>query len=383
MRCNICNTELGVPLYEARSEQSLTSLCDLKPGRVRVWLCETCGHLRGEALPDEHHYYESEYRILLNHEDEDQIYEVQEERIIYRTDHQVATLLQKLNLPNGTRLLDYGCAKASTPRRLLSVRPDLQVYLFDVSSMYLDFWRRFVSEDRVAINHIPSAWLGTFNVVTSFFALEHIQKPQDTVRQIASLLTDDGVFYGIVPDTFGNIGDFVVLDHVNHFTDYSLYFLLRSAGFTDICIDASAHRGALVFTGRKVGRHSAQPDLAATLSACRKLAAYWTKVDDCLQEAEAIFKKRPSAIYGAGFYGAYIFSRLTEPSWVQCFLDTNPFLQGKTLFGLEILPPQQVPSPIRTLYIGLNPKIARSVVAHMEWLRGRNIDIVFLEEYEP
>lgn len=379
MHCNVCYTELGAPLYEAPSDQALTSLCELRPGRVRVWLCPTCGHLRGEALPDTRDYYESDYRILLDHDDEDQIYEVQGERIVYRTDHQVATLLAKLDLPEGTRLLDYGCAKASTPRRLLASRPDLQVHLFDVSAMYTRHWQQFLPEGRWAMHETPADWKGRFDVVTSFFALEHIPEPLDTVRRVAALLADDGVFYGIVPNTFDNVADFVVIDHVNHFTDCSLYSLLLSAGFTDIAIDASVHRGALVFTARKTGTASRQPDLTASLAASHQLAAYWAGLGDRIRAAEAAHAGQPAAIYGSGFYGAYIASLLGEPERVQCFLDASPFQQGKTLFGRAILPPSQLPDPVRLLYIGLNPKFARDTTAGMDWLRGRNLSLVYLD----
>jgi len=380
MHCNVCHTELGAPLYEAPSNQALTSLCELRPGRVRVWLCPTCGHLCGEALSDTRNYYESDYRILLNHDDEDQIYEVQGERIVYRTDHQITTLLAKLDLPEGARLLDYGCAKASTPHRLLTSRPDIQVHLFDVSAMYTRYWQKFLPEGRWALHDTPAHWRGSFDVVTSFFALEHIPDPLDTVRRIAALLADDGVFYGIVPDTFGNVADFVVIDHVNHFTRCSLYTLLRNADFTDIVIDASVHRGALVFTARKTGSVSPQPDLAANQAASNQLAAYWNNLGDRIRVAEATHAGLPSAIYGSGFYGAYIASMLEESERVQCFLDASPFQQGKSLFDRTVLPPQQLPDTVRLLYIGLNPNIARTTVARMDWMRGRDLTLVYLDE---
>lgn len=380
MRCNVCHTELGAPLYEALADHALTSLCEPRPGRVRVWLCPTCGHMRGDALPDTRDYYESNYRILLDRDDEDQIYEVQGERVVYRTDHQVATLLAKLNLQDGASVLDYGCAKASTPRRLLASRPDLHVHLFDVSAMYTRHWQQFLPEGRWAMHDTPTNWQGCFDVVTSFFALEHIPEPLVTVRQIAALLSYDGVFYGVVPDTFGNVADFVVIDHVNHFTDVSLHTLLRAAGFADIRIDASAHRGALVFTARKTGSATPRPALAPSLLASRHLANYWAVLDDRIRAAEVAHLGVPAAIYGSGFYGAYIASVLSAPEQVQCFLDASPFQQGKTLFGHAILSPQQLPVTARLLYVGLNPQIAREVVSGMDWLRGRNLTLVYLDE---
>jgi len=380
MQCNVCQSPLGEPIYESSSAHTLTSLCELREGRSRVWGCRRCGHLRGEALPDTPEYYESEYRILLAHEDEDQIYDTRGEQIIYRTDHQLDTLLSKLPLPAGTRLLDYGCAKAAMPMRLLAVRPELQVHLFDVSDMYRAYWDRLIPRERQATHQTPADWQTRFDVVTSYFALEHIPEPRATVAHVRSLLKDDGTFYGIVPDTFGNPGDFFVLDHVNHFTTASLHALLRDAGFQRIEIDAQVHRGALVFSASPQGPATPGPDPQAEYERGVALARQWHALNERLARAEARARSGPAAIYGSGFYGAYITSSLKDTSRIQCYLDRNPFLQGRELFGKPILAPQSLPEGVRTLYIGLNPSVARKAMAEMSWLKERDIDLVFLDE---
>jgi SAM-dependent methyltransferase len=380
MQCNVCNSPLGDPIFEAASGQALTSLCEVRPGTTRVWACHACGHLRGDALEDTEAYYESEYRILLDQEDEDQIYEVHGDRVIYRTEHQVSTLLGKLKLPSNALLLDYGCAKASTPQRLLKSREDLQVHLFDVSKMYKAYWDRFLTPDRYAVHQTPDTWQRRFDVVTSFFALEHIPSPQETIHRIAALLKEDGIFYGIVPDTFGNVADFVVIDHVNHFTASSLHALLRQGGFSEINIDADAHRGALVFTACKAGTPTQQPSINEARLRSSELARYWNALGTRVRAAELASDKAPAAIYGSGFYGAYILSLLQHPEHIQCFLDRSPYQQGKQLFDKPILPPDQTPDSIQTMYIGLNPTIARETVAQMNWLHGRDLELVFLDE---
>ena len=382
MKCNVCQTKLNNLLYEAPSDQSLTSLCELRKEKVKVWLCSSCGHLNSEALLNTKDYYESEYRIMLNQDDEDYIYEVKDKQIIYRTAHEIDTLLAKLDVPKGSRILDYGCAKALIPRRLISIRSDLQVYLFDVSSMYVTYWQKFLSADRWAIHEIPKDWLGSFEVVTSFFALEHIPDPINTVRKVAALLNKDGVFYGIVPNTFDNIADFIVIDHVNHFTDCSLFALLRAAGFHNITIDATAHRGALVFTARKGSHFSVSPSLENSLQASKQLADYWSRLGKSLITSESEYTGLPSAIYGSGFYGAYILSVLKKPENINYFLDANPFQQGKILFKRVVLNPSKLPEDIQLLYIGLDPNIARASVAEMDWLYNRNIKLIFLDKKE-
>ena len=389
MLCNVCRSPLGEPIYSSRSDTALTSLCELRPGRVKVWSCMQCGHLLGEPLSGTEAYYASDYRILLDHDDEDQIYEVRDGRIVYRTEHQVDILLRKIDLGPNTRLLDFGCAKASTPRRLLESRPDLRVHLFDVSDMYVDHWNRFIAPEQRAVNSTPAAWAGHFDVVTSFFALEHIPEPLDTVKKIATLLKNGGLFYAIVPDTFGNVADFIVIDHVNHFTIPSLQMLFRVAGLTDIQVDSTAHRGALVVVARK-GNDSSENSMAfppaalgAVLAESRELAAFWSGLDERIRAAESKHAGEDCAIYGSGFYGAFIYTTLKDPTRVRCFLDQSPFQQGKRLFDKPIISPGALPPDLRLLYVGLNPSIARQSIAQIGWPTERGLSLVFLDGSAP
>lgn len=380
MNCNICFTQLDKPLYESSSGKALTSLCELRIGKVEVWLCPTCSHLRGSELPYTKNYYENDYRILLDEEEEDQIYEVKDGDIVYRTDHQALTLLNKIEVESGSRVLDYGCAKASMPRRLLKYNSEIKFYLFDVSSMYESYWEKFLAKERWAIHDLPNSWYGTFDIVTSFFALEHIPEPVDTVCRIVNLLSESGVFYGVVPNVYSNVADLVVIDHVNHFTEASLHFLLRKAGFCSIDIDAQAHRGALVFTARKKGLLSIEPEVHEFKEKSYQLASYWSDLDNRIRLAETENFEQPAAIYGSGFYGAYIASTLQKPDFLECFVDASPYQQGKTLFSYPIVAPEELPSNIRVLYIGLNPNVARTVISNMDWLSKRNISLVFLDK---
>ncbi len=381
MLCNICGSPLGTPVYEALAGSSLTSLCERRDEQVRVWFCEGCGHLRGECLRDERHYYQVDYRILLDSDDEDQIYEVRDGHITYRTDHQIKTLQNRVDLSFNAKLLDYGCAKGSMVVRLLAARPDLQVHLFDVSPIYRERWRHIVPDNQQAVVDTPTDWLGRFDVVTSFFALEHISEPLDTVRRVASLLTPEGVFYGIVPDTFGNVADLVVIDHVNHFTSPSLHRMLRDSGFRQIVIENDVHRGALVFRATKSGELSPMPVINSLDSQVASLASYWQSVNDSISHAEANLAGRSAAIYGSGFYGTYILNSLRNPNAVRCILDVSPFRQGKSIFGTPIVAPESLPLNVHDLFIGLNPAIARSSVEEMQWIKDRSVRVVFLDYY--
>jgi SAM-dependent methyltransferase len=327
-------------------------------------------------MPDLAAYYAHAYTILIDSEEEDQLYQVVGGRRVMRVEHQVRTLQAKLPLPPGARVLDFGCAKSATMKGLLAERPDLAVHLFDVSDMYVPFWERFLPPERWATHQLPEAWRGSFDAVTSFFAMEHVADPRAMARDLASLLKPGGRAYLIVPNTYVNTADFIVLDHVNHFGARSLQVVMAAAGFGDVEIDAEAHFGAWVVSATLAAPERAPEPLA--LDAARGLATYWAGIGDRVRRFEREAGGGPAAIYGSGFYGTFLATCLAAPERVACFLDQNPFRQGKRLMDRPILPPEALPRETEVVYVGLNPAVAEANIAQVAAFRDRPRRFCFL-----
>jgi len=386
--CNVCAAPLTHALYQSEGANSLTSLCQVRSGGTRVYACGRCAHLQTEEMEDAASFYESDYDILIDSEEEDQIYEVKPDGTqVYRTDHQVKVLLNKLSLPSGARILDYGCAKSAMTKSILSQRSDIQPHLFDVSARYIPFWEKFIKPGRWAVHETPSSWQGYFDVVTSFFSMEHMVQPEASVRKMAAMLKPGGVLYCIVPNVSTNIADFIVLDHVNHFSAPSLTYLLRGAGLVVESIDDTAHRGAFVVVARLVNEaeQMALPadfcnDVRDWLSRFQIMASFWSNAAELVRSQEThLPPDAETAIYGAGFYGAFIVSCLKEPQRVACHLDQNVYLQGRKLNGRPILTPAQLPGHIRNVWVGLNPAHARNIISQVESFTARQLSYLFLE----
>ena len=379
--CPVCRGSL-TQIFRSASDQSLTSLCEIHEGTIEVAVCKRCGHIRSNALADLEKFYDTEYKILTASVDEDQIYDKSGDRIIYRSDHQLDVLKQRQTITPGLKVLDYGCAKADMSRKL-AANTEADIHLFDVSAQYLPFWQQLTEESRWAIYETPAEWAERFDLVMSFFAFEHIADPLSAIEHVASLMRVGGRLHIVVPDTFGNIADFVVADHVNHFTRSSLTLLLEKAGFTDIEIDDQVHRGAFVATATKAGSESAETELDqdlvdTTVSRTLELAKYWSGLDERIAQISA--SEGAHAIYGSGFYGAYIFTRLKYRDQVRCFLDQNPFQQGKQLFRKPVVAPSDLPADVSTLYIGLNPAIARRTMSASPLSNRSGLSFQFLDE---
>nr|WP_311526920.1 methyltransferase domain-containing protein [uncultured Ralstonia sp.] len=368
--CNVCQQPLPEPIYRA-PQSALSSLRRAMEGTLEVFCCNACGHIQTVELCDNGSFYDTEYDILVNSEEEDQIYAVENGQKIFRADHQVATFQRKLalqgGLHEGARVVDFGCAKSATMRQLLQQRPDVNVHLFDISDRYVGFWEKFLSPGQWATYTIPPAWQRSFDVVSSFFSLEHIPDLTTALRNIHGLLRDGGLLYAIVPNTFTNSVDFLVADHVNHFTHTSLQTLLANHGFDLLEADAQSHRGAFVVTAvRRPGDSKIAPvlnaqELADTQRAANKLARFWQQASSHLTDFEAQHGSAPAVIYGAGFYGAYTASNLQQPHALRAFVDQNPYLQGSSLAGKPVVALDKIPDEVEVVYLAVNPVIADEV----------------------
>lgn len=382
--CNICQEPLISPIYSTPSSVSITSLCELIPYSSQVYSCQNCEHTLTSPLENIEEYYSENYKILVDSEEEDQIVSFPDGHKVFRFELQVRTILEKIDIPKNARVLDYGCAKSTTLKNICEQRQDISPYLFDVSENYIPFWKRFVKPSNWAINKPKADWKKAFDIVTSFFSLEHVSEPVEMVKNIYGLLKDDGIFYFIVPNMFANIADFVVVDHVNHFSVSSIHTLLNLAGFVVIEIDEDVHYGAFVIVAQKntgTSMNNQKQKLTDKMGkSVTNISEYWQNISNSITEYESKHDDvdNISAIYGSGFYGTFIASCLRNIDRVKIFIDQNPYRQGMHLLNKEIISPDQVTDDVKVIYVGLNPSIARRSIESVTCLMERNIQFYYL-----
>jgi SAM-dependent methyltransferase len=373
LTCNVCQQSLSEPIYQAGSGAALSSLRRDMEGELAIYACRGCGHIQSSEPYDSKQYYDDDYDILTNSEEEDQIYAIQDGRRLFRAQHQADLFLSKVAPAQGARILDFGCAKSASMRLLQERRPDLAIHLFDVSSRYLGFWEKFLPPGHWATYTLPDEWYGSFDVLTSFFSLEHIAELAPTLATMHRLLRPGGLLYAIVPNTFTNISDLLVADHVNHFSATSLRRLLPANGFELLELDEQSHRGAFVVLASATDNadltekdsQDAQ-EVGTTVAAVERIAHFWRRAGAALASFEREQAGRAAVIYGAGFYGSYTVQQLREPQAVCAFVDQNPYLQGTTLADKPIIALDAIPDDVSTVYLAVNPLIADEVLAAVE-----------------
>lgn len=380
--CNVCASPLGPPIYRSRSATSLTSLCTLRPGPTENYFCAACGHAQTQTLDALDHFYADEYKILLATDEEDQLYATIGGKTIYRTEHQLTTLLELLTISPGGRVLDFGSAKGAMARAVATARPDLTTYLFDVSEHYLPFWQRWLPAERYATRQIPDHWFGTFDVVMSFFVLEHIPDLAAALQQVYALLRPGGSFYFLVPNMYANIADFVVVDHANHFSRTSLERLLSRQRFQTRTIDSTRHQSAFVVHGIKTEPVGTETTSVQEIDELQRQVAEMAVVLEGFSARTRAFEEMhanaKAAVYGSGFYGAYLTTLLKRPENIHCYVDQNPHRQGQQLFGKPIVGPHALSPDIHALYVGLNPRVARDAIAAIAEWSDRQLEYLYL-----
>jgi SAM-dependent methyltransferase len=380
--CKVCGHGLDSALYESPDNLSITTMNKLIDGRTRVFFCDRCGHLQTSELPNLEKYYAEEYEINLASEGEDQLYAVVGGKPIYRAEHQAAVLLSKVSFPEGCRVLDYGCAKAPTLKKVLAAHPSIEPFLFDVTDKYVPFWRRFPKMPQWSVNRPDASWRGAMDVVLSFYALEHVSDLAAAVGNIKALLKEGGTFYFLVPNVYKNIADFIVADHINHFSKDSLQVLLEGQGFTDVHADDVVHDAAFVVTAVL---SSASPsnrisvNVAPSRKAACHMAQYWQDVVGRIRQFEASLASQDVvAVYGAGFYGNFIVTSLAHPDRVRCVVDQNKYLQGSELNCKPVVPPDDVPPEVTHVLVGMNPRHARANIHSIASWNDRPFKYFFL-----
>ena len=370
--CNVCFHSTPKEVWHSEGEYSITSLCEIINHKTQVFYCTNCGHIQTSKLSNEEYFYSSEYRISINIEEEDQLYEINSNgEPVYRTEHQLSLLLKNLVLPKYARILDYGCAKGATLRHLYKIRPDLGLFAYDVSDMYRSFWDDFLSRSNQATFSLPEEWIQSFDLVTSFFSLEHAGKPRQFLSQIKKLLRRGGIFFCIVPNPFTNYADMLVADHPNHFSESSLRFLFNASGFKVETLDDSLFRGAWVLTASLLNGEVYNSPLTIDIKSepsVLALVKYWNDYVARVRLSEESAKTRKASIYGSGFYGTFLASCLRDVASVEYFLDNSPFRQKQKLLGKSIISPRLLPNEEYHIYVGLNPKNAHETISVIsEW----------------
>lgn len=380
LRCRVCSCDVGVPIYEGRAP-AITSLAKVVDVSTNVYVCSACGHCQSDDLPNLDTFYDTGYKISLSSDDHDQLYEVRNGIAVYRTDRQAEVVTELVKMPEGAKILDYGAAKATTLRKIVGLRPDVKPHVFDVSEDYRGHWMPWLNIEGMATYRIPENWNAAFDVVMAHYVVEHVADPVGILLQLRSLLAPGGKLFFSIPDWTQNTGDLLVADHTNHFSETSIRMAASRAGLNVEALNSHQLPSAFVVvcTLADVANVPDQQMVEKEVRQAREAGLFWQNAGHQIDKALASNGDKIVAIFGAGFYGSFIYARIGAKADIRCFLDNNQHLWSTQHFGLPVVRPADIPNDVQVVYIGLNPSKAQNIVAQTPALSRKGLELVFFE----
>ena len=104
---------MNEPLYKSRGAKSIISLSQIYNEPTVVYFDESIGHLQTNEIESIDKYYDEQYEFFNQSDEDDILYKVIDGKKIFRQQHQVDTLVSKIQLNSKIEVLDYGCGKGT------------------------------------------------------------------------------------------------------------------------------------------------------------------------------------------------------------------------------------------------------------------------------
>ncbi len=358
--CPLCG---GVGEIVAEHVTSVTSGSKVLGAPSSLHLCTRCGHVFTRAAIDWGAYYAAEYDSVLTDGGMDEIVSAPDGSVAFRTDVDYA-LFRRLvgdRLRPDTRLFELGCGRGRIVSRL--VRDGFRdLDAFDLSERYRGPVAALVGPERV---HIGAKPRGSWDLVLSFFVLEHDDDPRGSLRWTHGALAEGGHLFLMLPNPTTNLGDFACADHLQHYVPEVLVALVESCGFVDVRIDTtSIGATALVATkgGSPTDLRASAERVERSRAALRPYRAFKGRLDGL---AARVDRARPLYLYGAGFYATAAAAELdlAGVSLAGVF-DANPKKHGEVRLGCAVRDPATIPGggfDDATLLVCINERAFPSV----------------------
>jgi SAM-dependent methyltransferase len=381
MKCVICDNADLIPVVH-RKEPAITSLAEIVQLETKVLACRQCGHVQTQAVIDTSSYYENDYHLHAFAGDDDVVV-VGRNKHVPRSQYQFEILNRKFDFGRVTNILEYGAGKGNMLKQISSQGYPVNLHAYELAEKHLDSWKDIIPVENMASRGLPDVWSNKFNLVYSSFVLEHCANPVAVLEVLHGTLREDGVAIIVIPDPCFNNIDLLAVDHLNHFTQSSLYKATGLAGFDIDEIDSQSQPGALWVTMKKAAGRSAYNHDLDDVDYLISAGSWFSTAESCLRDfAAQVSANKRVYIYGAGVWGAFVLSVLQQILNVTALIDQNPSLHGRTLHGLDVFSPDQIEDDDIVILCALNPKIARRVMQEtFSYLLERG-DVFCFEDYD-
>ncbi|HTP31267.1 MAG TPA: class I SAM-dependent methyltransferase [Candidatus Acidoferrales bacterium] len=203
---------------------------------------------------------------------------------------------------------------------------------------------------------------GRFDVVTMVHALEHFPSPLPVLKDLHSKIAPGGRLFVEVPDALANPFDYLIADHMVHFSGPALGRLATAAGYRVECLSDGWVQKELSMTAIPQAQTQRWDAAAGGESAGRVRAqlAWLHRVADAARKS--LDEAPQFGIFGTSIAASWMCGLLGDG--VAFFVDEDTNRVGHTHLRRPILSPAQVP-PGAVVFAALIPRIAHRVAGRL------------------
>jgi ubiquinone/menaquinone biosynthesis C-methylase UbiE len=161
------------------------------------------------------------------------------------------------DLPSGSNVLEIGCGAGQFIRTIKKLRPELNCFGYDISQNAITKAKQYNDgvQYKFSESSKPPYDDRKFQAVFIFDVLEHVEDPNELIKEVNRILDNDGIFSSFVPCegdvlSFWNLlrGSSLTYDltkkyagHIQKFSRYSISKIIKNNNFKIISKKYSSH----------------------------------------------------------------------------------------------------------------------------------------------
>jgi SAM-dependent methyltransferase len=359
--CRVCESHRVEEIPEFRDLRRVTSDCVPFGAGGRLLVCGACGAAQSPADRqwfDEISQIYSVYRSFQQYGGPEQHVLDAATGTLRRRSQVLADRLSALaGFPQTGRLLDVGCGGGAT-LQAFSERGAWRLFGHEIDDRNLPLLRSIPGFEGLftgELNQVP----GQFDAVAMVHSLEHFPAPVPALRDLHRKIVPGGRLFVQVPDAEANPFEYLVADHMVHFTTPTLCRLANRGGFAVECVSTAWVSKELSLTARPSEESiplEDQPGVAAEVRNVRARIAWLVGFIGAAQAASAGCTR--FGLFGSTIAATWLAGVLGDA--VSFFVEEDVNRAGSTHMGRPIFHPAQVPAG-SVVYVALIPRIGTAV----------------------
>jgi len=350
-------------LYICRLSRELgrvTSDCRPWKSGGGVGVCENCGvvqHIVNKTWRQEIEKIYSEYQIY--HQGNGA------ENAIISSNGGPSTprsqkILERFNVeidpPSEGKILDVGCGNGTFLSQFKLLNPQWTIYGQDPNPS--DLQKILSITGGTHFYQCPVEEIDdSFDLISLFHVLEHIEAPVDFLDKLKSKLNNNGIILIQTPDYEKNPFDLVVADHCSHFTPNNFARLTQSAGLVPQIISNKWLFKEITVVAA-TGTTKTLRQFANTSDYQIRLHSAFTWLEETVEAARRISRLKNFGIFGTSSAAIWLDGELKNKA--QYFVDEDTNRINQTIFGRPVHHPDTVPKE-GNVFMAIVPNQAKAI----------------------